>query len=122
MADVRRIFVCDDSFGYRMLIGNWCEMYDGVESAGTASHVDEMMELLPAANADVLLLDLMLGDRRASPELVSSIRRLVPNIRVVLASSMPEDVLHEETARIGADGCCSKLASADELFAAIAGS
>lgn len=117
----RRIFVCDDSFGYRMLIGNWCEMYDGVEAAGSATDADELLRLLPEADADVLLLDLMLGDRRASPELVSSIRRLVPHIRVVLASSMPEDVLHEETARIGADGCCSKLASADELFAAIAG-
>ena len=121
MADVRRIFVCDDSFGYRMLIGNWCEMYEGVESAGTASHVDELMRLLPAANADVLLLDLMLGDQRASPELVASIRELVPGIRIVLASSMPTDVLTAETERVGADGCSSKLASADELFAAIAG-
>ena len=121
MADAMRIFVCDDSFGYRMLISNWCEMYDGVEAAGAATDFEELLRLLPEANADVLLLDLMLGDRRASEELVGSIRRLVPDIRVVLASSMPDDVLQAETERIGADGCCSKLASADELFAAVAG-
>ena len=121
MGDGLRIFVCDDSFGYRMLIGNWCELYDGVESAGMASDADELLRLLPAANADVLLLDLMLGEHRASPELVGSVRELSPGIRVVLASSMPIDVLNAETERVGADGCCSKLASADELFAAIAG-
>ena len=118
---VRRIFVCDDSFGYRMLISNWCELYDGVESAGTASDAEEMLRTLADANPDVLLLDLMLGDRRSSPELVSEVRALVPGIRVVLASSMPVDVLADETERIGADASCSKLASADELFAAVAG-
>jgi DNA-binding NarL/FixJ family response regulator len=117
----RRIFVCDDSFGYRMLIGNWCELYDGVESAGQAVDADELTRLLPAANADVLLLDLMLGDQRTSPELVTRVRELVPGIRVILASSMPDDVLRTETERVGADGCCSKLASAEELFNAIAG-
>ena len=122
MTDVRRIFVCDDSFGYRMLIANWCEMYDGVEAAGAASDPDELLRALPAANADVLVLDLVLGNDRASPELVAAIRGLVPGIRVVLASSMPADVLSAETERVGADGSCSKLASADELFAAIAGS
>ena len=120
MAQSRRIFVCDDSFGYRMLISNWCELYDGVEAAGQATSSAELLRLLPGANADVLLLDLMLGEQRSSPELVSSIRELVPGIRIVLASSMPDDVLRAETERIGADGCCSKLASADELFAVIA--
>ena len=113
--------MCDDSFGYRMLIGNWCELYDGVESAGQATDGDELLRLLPGANADVLLLDLMLGDEKTSPELVARVRELVPGIRVVLASSMPDDVLRAETERVGADGCCSKLASADELFEAIAG-
>jgi DNA-binding NarL/FixJ family response regulator len=116
-----RIFVCDDSFGYRMLIGNWCELYEGVEAAGQATSADELLRLLPAAEADVLLLDLMLGEQRSSPELVASIREAAPGIRIVLASSMPDDVLRTETERIGADGCCSKLASADELFAAITG-
>ena len=113
--------MCDDSFGYRMLIGNWCEMYDGVESAGAASDADELLRLLPDANADVLLLDLMIGAQRASPELVRSVREVTPGIRVVLASSMPADVLAAETERVGADGSCSKLASADELFSAIVG-
>ena len=113
--------MCDDSLGYRMLITNWCEMYDGVEAAGAASDAGELLRLLADADADVLLLDLMLGQQRASPELVRSVRELSPGIRVVLASSMPADVLAAETERVGADGSCSKLASADELFAAIAG-
>ena len=121
MEGVQRIFVCDDSFGYRMLISNWCDLYDGVEAAGQATDAGELLRLLPHADADVLLLDLMLGNKRSSPELVTSIRQIAPGIRVVLASSMPDDVLRAETERIGADGCCSKLASADELFEAIAG-
>ena len=116
-----RIFVCDDSFGYRMLIGNWCAMYDGVESVGEATNSTEMLEQLPAAQPDVVLLDLMLGDEKASRDLVDAIRAQAPGVRVVLASSMPDDVLVAETQRVGADGHCSKLASADELFRAIVG-
>lgn len=115
----RRVFVCDDSFGYPRLVSHWLDESPGVELAGTAITADELLSRLPAARAHVVLLDIMLPDGIVSPELVAKVRRIATGVRVLLASAMPEDILRRETERTGADAACSKLATREELLAQI---
>ena len=115
----RRVFVCDDSFGYPRLVKAWLEETPGVELAGMAMTADELLSKLPGAAAHVVLLDIMLPDGLVSPELVDKVRRVAAGVRVVLASAMPDPVLHREATRTGADAACSKLAGRDELLALI---
>ena len=117
-----RVFVCDDSFGYPTLVRTWCEEFAGVEPVGVATTAAEMREMLPASRADVVLLDLMLPDGIASPELVAEMRELMPGVRVVLTSAMTDEILLRESRRIGADAHLTKLAPPAELLAAIVGS
>lgn len=119
--DPLRVFVCDDSFGYPTLVRTWCEEFTGVEPVGVATTVAELRTMLPASHADVVLLDLMLPDGIASPELVEEIRGLMPGIRVVLTSAMTDEILLGEARRIGADAHLTKLAPPAELLAAIVG-
>ena len=115
----RRVFVCDDSFGYPLLVKSWIEEAAGVELAGVAMTADELLASLPGSRAHVVLLDIMLPGGLVSPQLVERLRHLSTGIRVVLASAMPDDILLAETTRTGADAACSKLASRDELLGVI---
>lgn len=115
------VFVCDDSIGFTLLLSNWCAMVDGVELAGTAGSAEELRRRMADAAPDVLLLDLMLPEGPASPELVGQLRELSPGVRIVLLSSMPDDRLQAEAARVGADACASKFISMDALLAVVTG-
>ena len=115
----RRVFVCDDSFGYPMLVRNWLEDAPDAEFAGLATSADELLSELPGARAHVVLLDIMLPGGLISPQLVDEVRRRCSGIRVVLASAMSDEILREEKARTGADAACSKLATRDELLSLI---
>ena len=114
-----RVFVCDDSFGYPVLVRTWIEETPGVQLAGVAMTADELLGKLPGSRADVVLLDVMLPGGLVSRQLVDELRRASSGVRVILASAMPDEILRTETARTGADAACSKLASRQELMSLI---
>jgi CheY-like chemotaxis protein len=115
----RRVFVCDDSFGYPMLVKTWLEDASEIEFAGVAVTADELLSALPRSGAHVVLLDIMLPGGLVSRQLVDEVRRVASGIRVVLASAMSDEILRAETARTGADAACSKLATREELLSLI---
>ena len=115
----RRVFVCDDSFGYPMLVRTWLEDTAEAEFAGIATSADEMLNELPRSRAHVVLLDIMLPEGLVSRQLVDEVRRMCSGIRVVLASAMSDEILRAERQRTGADAACSKLATRDELLSLI---
>lgn len=115
----RRVFVCDDSYGYPLLVRTWLEESGGVEFAGIATTATELLSKLARARAHVLLLDLMLPEGLVGPALVDRLRELSPGVRVILASALPDDILRAESVRTGADAAYSKLASREQLLALI---
>jgi DNA-binding NarL/FixJ family response regulator len=116
-----RIFLCDDAFGFADLISSWCSDEPDLELAASTSDATSMLAGLAAAAPDVLLLDFMLPEGEASPELVGLIRERVPGVRVVLISSMPDDRLAAEAERTGVDAFCSKVATLEQLRVAVTG-
>jgi DNA-binding NarL/FixJ family response regulator len=119
--DLVRVFVCDDSVGYATMLSGWATSVDGIELVGVAASAQEMLRQVPAARPDVILLDLMLPEGPSSPELVGELRAMAPGVRIVLLSSMPDERLTDEAARVGADAHSSKMTSVDGLYTLVTG-
>ena len=121
-ADPIRLFVCDDSPGYAALIRSWADVVGGVLVVGEAARASELLQLLPDARPDVLLLDHHLPDGPTSTGLVDHVRQLVPGVRVVVVSGHDQEELLRRAGGAGADACCSKMVGVEELLDAVTGS
>ena len=121
MAGPLRVLICDDAVGFPSLVRMWLGEDEGMEAVGVVTTAAELFERLDEHAPDVVLLDLVLPDGAASPELVATLRERRPGLRVVLVSSLPEHRLEQEAARVGADARCPKAATPDELRASIRG-
>ena len=107
-----RVFHCDDSFAFRILVREMLSDFGDVEVIGEADDLGQALTLLPAAAADVVLVDLFEQDR---PETVlPRLREAAPGARLLLYTGMP-------AARVpdGADGHIHKSVPFDELHGAI---
>jgi CheY-like chemotaxis protein len=117
-----RVFLCDDNEGYRALTRLVLEpRHDVVGEAGDGV---EAIELAPAADPDVLLLDLNMP-RLSGQEALPRLREILTATKIIiLTTGRPED--EEQRARDnGADGFIVKpdsvFALPDELDRALAG-
>jgi DNA-binding NarL/FixJ family response regulator len=86
--------------------------FAGVEVIGEASSLDDAVAALPAANADVVLVDLFAPDRET--EMLAALRAAAPGARLLLYTGMPESHVPP-----GADGHVHKSAPFDSLYRAI---
>jgi DNA-binding NarL/FixJ family response regulator len=116
-----RLFVCDDSPGYAALIGSWAEVVGGVLMVGEATRASELLERLPDARPDVVLLDHHLPEGPTSAALVDQVRGLAPGVRVVVVSGHDQEELVRRAGDAGADACCSKMVGVEELLEAVTG-
>jgi DNA-binding NarL/FixJ family response regulator len=83
-----RVFHCDDSAAFRLLVREMLRDLGGVDVVGEAAALDEALAKLPAARPDVVLVDLL--ERGGEDELLAPIRAAVPRARMVLYTGMPE--------------------------------
>jgi DNA-binding NarL/FixJ family response regulator len=83
-----RVFHCDDSAAFRLLVREMLRELGGdVEVVGHAANVEDAVTALPDAAPDVVLLDLFEG--ATEDELVSLLRPAAPQARFVVYSGMP---------------------------------
>jgi DNA-binding NarL/FixJ family response regulator len=87
MAPVR-VFLCDDSSAFRLLVREMLHQWGDIEVVGEASTVEEAQAGLPGADPHVVLLDLL--DRAREDDLVDRLRDAAPEARFVVYSGMPE--------------------------------
>ena len=106
-----RVFHCDDSAAFRVLVREMLREFGGVEVVGDAATLKDALAALPDAQADVVLLDLF--DNSDEDELVARLRPVAPDARFVVYSGKPERT--GETA----DGHLHKAAAFDELHRVI---
>jgi DNA-binding NarL/FixJ family response regulator len=106
-----RVFHCDDSQAFRLLVREMLRDMGNVEVIGEAASMDAALTALPHATPDVVLLDLFEG--ATEDELVSRLRPVAPEARFVVYTGMPK--------RTGdtADGHLHKGAAFDELHRVI---
>lgn len=111
-----QVLVVDDHdvvrLGIRHLLGERAQLREARDVAGARA-------LLAQQPADLMLLDLSLGDDfglAALPRLKAD----YPRLRVIVLTSLAEDLYAERALKAGADGFVSKSALSDTLLEAIA--
>ncbi len=115
-----RVLLCDDALGFPRLVASWLARGDRFEDLGLARSATELLEVAGGLAPDVILLDYMLPEGPASPELVGKIRQLVPGVRIVLISSLNGPELAAQAERVGADGYCPRATKADAFLSVVA--
>ncbi len=102
----------------KLTLRNLLSKITGLDLAAEASNASEALVKLQGKNIDVVLLDLGLADT-AGIELTKQIRKLNPNVRVLIftASDKPEDIFAALDA--GADGYVLKSNLSNVLETAI---
>jgi len=83
-----RVYLCDDSASFRLLVREMLRETGEIEVVGEASTIEEARAGLPGSDAQVVLLDLL--DREHEDELVAQLRDSAPGARFVVYSGMPE--------------------------------
>ena len=113
-----RVFIADD---HTMMLDGLKAMVSSepdFELAGAASNGQEVLGLLPLAQADVLLLDLEMPRMNGLDTLVR-LQAEHPNLRVLILSMHYNDTIVERVQASGAQGYVLKLESKTTLVRAI---
>lgn len=110
-----RVLVVDDHdvvrLGVRHLLGGRAAVREAADVAGA-------LALLAAEPADLLLLDLSLGEDFGLTAL-PRLKAACPGLRVLVLTSLAEDLYAERALKAGADGFVSKSALSATLLAAV---
>jgi len=93
LRNVVRVFHCDDSSSFRVLVREVLSDYEDVELVGEAGSPAEALAGVAAAQPDIVLLDLLPPESRG--DLVTELHRLVPDAKIVVYSGYPETVARE---------------------------
>lgn len=116
VVSLTRVYVVDDHALFRA--GVRAELGAAVELVGDAGTVEDAIAGIPAANPEVVLLDVHLpnGGGRA---ILDALREVVPHVRFLAlsVSDAAEDVIG--VIRAGARGYVTKTVTRDELISAI---
>ncbi|MEA2145849.1 MAG: hypothetical protein QOG59_1436 [Solirubrobacteraceae bacterium] len=107
-----RVFHCDDSSAFRILVREMLTDLGGIDLVGEASSLDEAVSALPTAHADVVLVDLFAQDREH--ELLATLRKAAPGARMLIYTGMPDGSVPD-----GAEGHVHKSAPFEELHRVI---
>jgi DNA-binding NarL/FixJ family response regulator len=117
MQDIRVILVDDHHLvreGVRLVL----DMADGITVVGEADSHREALEVLGRVDADLVLLDLGLGDT-VGFDALRDIRARAPGLRVLVLTMHRDPETVRQTLHAGADGYVVKGAHARELVDAI---
>ncbi len=101
-----RVLLCDDALGFPRVVASWLARGDGFEYLGLAHSATELLEVAGDLAPDVVLLDYMLPEGPASPELVARLRALArrtrdPAPRTVMVGDLSIDVESYVATRAG---------------------
>lgn len=83
-----RVFHCDDSSAFRLLVREMLNEHGDVAVVGEASSLDEALSRLPGTEVDVLLVDLFESGK--GEELIEPLREAAPRAEVLIYTGMPE--------------------------------
>lgn len=116
-----RLFVIDDHPVARQGLVSVLELDAGIDIVGTASSLDEVIDRICAAKPDLVLADLLIGDRRGTEVvgLLASRANGTPPPPVLIFSSVEEASTALDALEKGASGYVVKTASLETLRDAI---
>lgn len=113
-----KILIADDHAIVRRGLQQIIATRPAWQVSGEAATADELLALLPDVKADVLVLDVSLGDR-SGIDLLGSVRELSPQLPVLMLSMYAEEHYAIRSLRAGAHGYIQKDRPPEEILGAI---
>ncbi|MBK9363442.1 MAG: response regulator transcription factor [Rubrivivax sp.] len=113
-----KVLVVDDHDVVRLGVRHVLSALDRPSTVREAATVRDALAAMTADPADLLLLDLGLGDDLALAAL-PRLRDAAPRARILVLTSMPEDLYAERCLRAGADGFVPKSSLSATLLEAV---
>jgi DNA-binding NarL/FixJ family response regulator len=111
-----RVFHCDDSGSFIVLVRHWLEEHDDLEWAGAERDRGRVHEAVARARPDVVLLDTM--GRPGDGDLIGAVRAAHPPVKVIVYSGYVRMLGPERLGR-GADAYLDKSEDDARLVALI---
>lgn len=103
-----RVFIVEDHPVVRKGYVAFIRREDDLDVCGEAASAQEALELLPAANADVVVLDVSLPGGMSGIDLLRELKRLYPDLPVLIVSGNEEAVYGDLVIGLGAWGYVMK--------------
>jgi DNA-binding NarL/FixJ family response regulator len=114
-----RILIADDHALVREGIRHVLARAGDLLPAGEAASGDEVVQLVRAREAEVLLLDLSMPGTKSGIELIAQLRRERPALRILVVTMHGEHQYATRAFRAGASGYMTKESAAAELVDAV---
>ncbi|CAN5371724.1 response regulator transcription factor [soil metagenome] len=113
-----KILVVDDHAVVRAGVQHFISQVPDMEIAGEAATAEEAIRLIRSGEWDIVLLDIAMPDK-SGVEVLKQIKRIKPELPVLILSMHPESRYAVQILRSGASGYVQKEALASELVNAI---
>ena len=112
------ILIVDDHALFRQGLRRILESLNQVTVVGEASDGNEAVQLARKTNPDIILMDVSMPHLNGL-EATQRIKRILPDIRIILLTMYEDNFLQEDGMKIGASGYLPKKSVDKELFDAI---
>lgn len=112
-----KIALVDDSVILRSALKNVLEEA-GFQVVLEASNSAELFSLLKKSQAELVLLDVFFPTENGL-DMLAKLKRLSPEVKVLLVTGMRQETILAEAQRLGADGVLYKPFDTDDLLSAI---
>ncbi|MFA7229534.1 MAG: response regulator transcription factor [Melioribacteraceae bacterium] len=112
------VFVADDHALIREGIKKLVETSGNIRVVGETSDPNNLIGMLGKVKCDVLILDLSMPGK-SGLDLLKEIKIILPEIKILIMTMMPEDQFAKRTLKAGASGYLTKESAPDELITAI---
>jgi two-component system, NarL family, invasion response regulator UvrY len=113
-----KILIGDDHAIFREGLKRIVEEAEGLQVVGEAGSGQEILELARTVEPDVVLLDISMPGR-GGLETAQELKRLHPQVRILVLTVHPEDHFAVRCLKEGADGYMTKDAAPQQLVQAI---
>ncbi len=109
-----RVAIVENHAMMRMGLSAFLKVISGVEIIIEADSAKAALAELPGANIEVMVIDLQLPDA-SGVDLVGQVRRLYPDIRILMISAVEEIASTAMAKKIGAHGLVSKRRLVEDI-------
>ncbi|MFN4300059.1 MAG: response regulator [Thermaurantimonas sp.] len=102
-----KVIICDDHVMFRKGMILYLNRDKEVEVVGEASNGEELLNMLPNVDADMIFLDIEMPVKNGMAAL-RDIKKIKPNIKVLMVTMYPEELYGLAARKLGADGYITK--------------
>lgn len=113
------VCIVDDNKDIRSALEQIILMADGYTLAGSYSDAEEALQKIPAANPNVVLMDINLGDGESGIDCVRQLKPQHPEILFMMCTIYEEDEKIFEALKAGANGYILKKTAPGKLLDAL---